>query len=126
MILSLDFSSETPIYLQIRNQVLLAIAGGKLKPGEKLPAIRTLANEAGVNMMTVNKAYQLLKEEGIISIDRRSGAFVSLSRDSKADVLARLSKELELIVSEAKVKGISKAEMRELFNRLLEGMEEEK
>ena len=77
-------------------------------------------------MMTVNKAYQLLKEEGIISVDRRSGAFVSLSHDSKSYALARLSKELELIDSEAKVKGISKAEMQELFNRLLEGMEEEK
>ncbi|HHX74027.1 MAG TPA: GntR family transcriptional regulator [Firmicutes bacterium] len=126
MILALDFSSEVPIYLQIRNQILLAIAKGILQPGEKLPAIRALANEAGINMMTVNKAYQLLKQEGLISIDRRSGAVVSLPCDSRDKTLARLAAELELIMAEAKVKGISKTEMQELFNRLSREMEEER
>ena len=67
MLIALDFSSDTPIYLQIRNQIVLGIAEGNLQPGERLPSIRTLSNEAGVNMMTVNKAYQLLKQEGYIA-----------------------------------------------------------
>lgn len=74
MLLQLDFSSDLPIYLQIRNQIVLGIASGALVPGERLPTIRTLADEAGVNMMTVSKAYQLLKQEGYIRTDRRSGA----------------------------------------------------
>ena len=77
MLLQLDFSSDLPIYLQIRNQIVLGIASGALVPGERLPTIRTLADEAGVNMMTVSKAYQLLKQEGYIHTDRRSGAVVS-------------------------------------------------
>ena len=76
MILTLDFSSEVPIYLQIRNEIVLGVADGRLKPGEKLPTIRALADEAGVNTMTVNKAYALLKSEGVIVADRRSGARV--------------------------------------------------
>ena len=74
MLLQLDFTSDVPIYQQIRNQVVLAIASGRLDPGDKLPTIRTLAEEAGINMMTASKAYQLLKQEGYIPTDRRSGA----------------------------------------------------
>ena len=60
MLLHLDFASDVPIYLQIRNQVVLGIAEGKLQTGEKLPTIRALSEECGINMMTVSKAYQLL------------------------------------------------------------------
>ena len=67
MLLRLDFSSGVPIYQQIRNQVVVSIASGELEPGEKLPTIRALAEEAGINMMTASKAYQLLKAEGYIT-----------------------------------------------------------
>ena len=63
MLLRLDFASGVPIYQQIRNQVVSAIASGQLAPGEKLPTIRALAEETGINMMTASKAYQLLKSE---------------------------------------------------------------
>lgn len=77
MILNFNFSSKVPIYIQLRNQVVIGIAEGKLKPGEKLPTIRRLAAESGINMMTVSKAYQLLKEEGYILTDRRLGTVVA-------------------------------------------------
>ena len=60
MILNFDFASNVPLYMQLRNQVVIGIAEGKLLPGEKLPTIRALAEESGINMMTVSKAYQLL------------------------------------------------------------------
>ena len=59
MLLQLDFNSERPIYQQIRDQIVVGIAQGVLSPGEKLPTVRALADEAGVNMMTVSKAYQI-------------------------------------------------------------------
>lgn len=71
MLLKLDFSSDAPIYQQIRDQVVKAIASGHLVPGDKLPTIRTLAEETGINMMTASKAYQLLKTEGYITTGRR-------------------------------------------------------
>ena len=76
MLLQLDFNSDVPIYQQIRNQIVLGIAQGGLEPGQRLPTIRALAEEAGINMMTVSKAYQLLKQEGYIQTDRRLGATV--------------------------------------------------
>lgn len=77
MIIELDMSSSTPIYVQLRNQIVKGIGKGALKTGEKLPTVRQLASDAGVNTMTVNKAYQILKNEGFIRTDRRLGAFVS-------------------------------------------------
>ena len=73
-----DFSGDAPIYQQIRDQVVAAIASGELRPGERLPTIRALAEECGINMMTVSKAYQLLKAEGYITTGRRDGAVVRL------------------------------------------------
>ena len=61
MIIELDMSSSTPIYVQLRNQIVKGIGKGELKTGEKLPTIRQLASDAGVNTMTVNKAYQILE-----------------------------------------------------------------
>lgn len=65
MIIELDMSSSTPIYVQLRNQIVKGIGKGELNTGEKLPTVRQLASDAGVNTMTVNKAYQILKNEGI-------------------------------------------------------------
>mgnify|MGYP000092738006 len=56
MIIELDMSSSTPIYVQLRNQIVKGIGKGELKTGEKLPTVRQLASDAGVNTMTVNKA----------------------------------------------------------------------
>ena len=67
MIIRINELSDIPIYMQIRNQIVIGIAEDKLKPGEKLPTIRALAEESGINMMTVSKAYQLLKQEGYIN-----------------------------------------------------------
>ena len=76
MILKLNMSSETPIYVQLRNQIVLGISDGRLAPGEQLPTVRALSEEIGINSMTVSKAYTLLKQEGYIYTDRRSGARV--------------------------------------------------
>lgn len=77
MVIELDFASDTPIYVQLRNQIVKGIGKGELKAGEKLPTVRQLAFDAGVNTMTVNKTYQILKAEGFIKTDRRLGAFVA-------------------------------------------------
>lgn len=70
MIIELDMSSSTPIYVQLRNQIVKGIGKGELKTGEKLPTVRQLASDAGVNTMTVNKAYQILKNEDLsVQID---------------------------------------------------------
>lgn len=116
MILSFDFSSPTPIYLQIRNQIVMGIAKGELLPGERLPTIRNLASESGINMMTVSKAYQVLKNEGHILIDRRRGAIIAPHQRQ------RISKyyigELEKTILELKLAGMPKEEFMQLCQQL--------
>ena len=114
MILNFDFHSDVPIFMQIRNQIVIGIAEGKLKPGEQLPTIRALADEAGINMMTVSKAYQILKQEGYITADRRSGARVAL-KDDKA-VNEKTMQQLRLAISELRLSGMKEEEILSLVS----------
>lgn len=76
MILSIDLASEVPIYQQLRDQIVTAIASGELRDGDSLPATRQLGADLGVNFHTVNKAYDLLRREGLLRINRKTGAVV--------------------------------------------------
>lgn len=118
MFLTFDFSSDTPLYLQIRNQVVIGIAQGQLAPGEKLPTIRALAEESGINMMTVSKAYQILKSEGYITTDRRSGAVIAPRKEAVAseENLAAL----KLALSELRLSGMSTRDAMALCKKLYE------
>ena len=118
MLLKLDFADETPIYLQIRNQIVLGIASSELKPGEKLPPIRTLATETGVNTMTVNKAYQLLKQEGYLITDRRLGAMINPARVPEQHPPLTGHPALKLLISELYVDGVSKEELLAACSKL--------
>lgn len=79
MLLEIDEQSEQPIYQQLIDQIIVGIAKGELVPNESLPSIRQLANEIGVNMMTVSKAYNKLKQSGYIVTDRRNGTKIAQS-----------------------------------------------
>ena len=118
MLLTFDFSSPGPLYMQLRNQIVIGIAEGKLQPGEKLPTIRALAEESGINMMTVSKAYQLLKQEGYIQTDRRSGATVA--GGSSVPVSQDTLNALRLNISELRLSGLSKEKIMELCEKLYE------
>lgn len=122
MLLKLDFGDDTPIYMQIRNQIVLGIANGELKPGEKLPPIRTLAIETGVNNMTVNKAYQLLKQEGYLITDRRLGAMINPTRvpDKHPPLIEHPA--LKLLLSEFYVDGVTKEELLAACNKLYDDL----
>ncbi len=108
MIIELDMSSDIPIYVQLRNQIVKGIGKGELKADEKLPTVRQLAADAGVNTMTVSKTYQILKKEGFIRTDRRLGAFVADNIDMNKDFCEKLEAELELLSAEACITGMDK------------------
>lgn len=73
MFIKIDFTSDMPIYEQIKNQIIEAVARGELQNGDSLPSIRDLASEIGVNMHTVAKAYNELKDMGLIAINKSMG-----------------------------------------------------
>ena len=84
----------------------MGIAEGKLTPGEKLPTIRALADESGINMMTVSKAYQMLNNEGYIVTDRRKGTLIS-NKAKESPVKEETLKELRVIISELQLSELS-------------------
>lgn len=118
MLISLDMSSDIPIYVQLRNQIVTGIGKGELKAGESLPSVRQMARDAGINNMTVNKTYQILKAEGFIEIDRRKGATVCPVQKTEGRFREKLEAELELLSAEACLKGMPKEE----FLRICEEM----
>ena len=119
MLLKLDFGSDQPIYMQIRNQIVLGIAQGQLRPGERLPTIRALAEECGINMMTASKAYQLLRQEGYITADRRAGTVVA-SGKTPARPQSETVEGLRLRLGALRLAGLSVEEAMDLCRKLYE------
>lgn len=118
MIWRFDFQSEVPLYMQIRNQVVLSISQGELKPGDKLPTIRALSDESGINMMTISKAYQLLKTEGYVKTDRRSGTVVTEKSDA-AEPTEQMTHQLRLVLAELRLHGLPDSKILTLCEQLL-------
>ena len=116
MIIKIDEYSDVPIYMQIRNQIVMGISSGELKGGEQLPTVRALAMEIGINTMTVSKTYQLLKQEGYIMTDRKNGARVRQSISQSGEMTEANLNELKRIVSEARLSGVSKERLKNIID----------
>lgn len=80
------FDANSPIYLQIMDEIKLRIAKGELKPGDKVPAVRELALTAGVNPNTMQKALSELEREGVLYSQRTSGRFVAEQESGQTDI----------------------------------------
>ncbi|MBE5927297.1 MAG: GntR family transcriptional regulator [Lachnospiraceae bacterium] len=109
MFISIDFNSDEALYMQLRNQIIVGIATEMLKEGETLPSVRQLADNIGINMHTVNKAYSVLRQEGFVKLDRRKGAVVSLDID-KLKAIDEMTKDMRVVIAKAICKDISKEE----------------
>ena len=118
MVISINDASEIPIYQQIRNQIVLGISDGRLA---QLPTVRALAEEIGINSMTVSKAYTLLKQEGYIYTDRRSGARVRQEFETNKELSEKSRELLRQIISEAKVSGMTQTEFFDLCKHIYKG-----
>ncbi len=73
----LDSSSGVPFYRQIIDQVLLAVADGRVAPGAQLPTVRQLAVDLSINLNTVAKAYREMEIRGIVETQQGTGTFVA-------------------------------------------------
>ena len=118
MIIKIDFNSNEAIYMQLRNQIVIGIAQDRIKDGESLPSVRQLADELGVNMHTVNKAYALLKNDGYLKLDRRRGAVVCVSLETKSQHLETMNIGMRMMVAEAICKDISLDEMHQIIEKM--------
>lgn len=117
MIIEIDFQSDEAIYMQLRNQIIMGIATSTLREGDTLPSVRQLADDIGINMHTVNKAYAVLRQEGFVTIDRRRGAVVSLEVDKK-QALTEMKRKLRVALAKASCHNITRMEVHGLVDEI--------
>lgn len=122
MFIEIDFQSDEAIYQQLCRQIVIGIATNALKEGESLPSVRSLADEVGINMHTVNKSYSILKDEGFLTVDRRRGAVVYVNRE-KVDGEADLRESLKVALAKASVRKIPRERIHELIDEICEEYE---
>ena len=117
MILKIDFNSEEALYVQLCNQIIMGIATEMLHEGDSLPSVRQLADEIGINMHTVNKAYAVLRQEWFLRLDRRRGAVVALDMD-KLRALNEMKQNLALIIARGICKDVTRSEVHALVDQI--------
>jgi GntR family transcriptional regulator len=120
--LSLDESTGVPLYRQIIRQIENAILSGKLKPGDRLPTIRSLAVELKINPNTIARAYSEMELLGIVATQVGSGTYVPDLKAPKEN--GRLSEKIEEAVAgflrEMSALGLDREEVIELIRNFEE------
>lgn len=117
MVFTVSQSSGQPIYAQIVQQVRHAVEMGVLKPGDALPAIRTLAERLVVSPNTVVRAYSELEQGGVIALRQGSGAYVSSPprARSRTDRHRGAQERVRLLVQRLQDEGFSDDEIQRFF-----------
>lgn len=121
MIIEIDFNSSEAIYIQLRNQIVLGIAKEEIKEGESLPSVRQLAEQLGVNMHTVNKAYAILRQEGYVTMDRRKGAVISITLQNPS--ANTMQPAMKMLVAEAICREMTREDLMQLISELYDEFE---
>ncbi len=119
---------ELPIYRQLMRQITDAIAGGRLRPGDKLSSQRELAEQLVISPLTVKKAYDELEREGLIRSERGRGTFVNAgaSKVSAPEQLERLREAARGLLSRAHLGGVPYADLLSLLEELHAELESER
>jgi GntR family transcriptional regulator len=116
----LDSGSGVPFYRQVIDQVLLAVADGRLRPGERLPTVRQLAVDLSVNLNTIARAYREMEIRGIVETQQGTGTFVAHRKAEKKTAERRkaLERLVDQALSSAAAQGFATEELAEaLFDR---------
>ena len=119
MYFEIDFNCDEAFYVQLYHQIIIGIATSRLQEGDTLPSVRQLADEVGINMHTVNKAYSLLKQEGYIRLDRRYGAVIAVDAD-KLKAMEDMKQGLLVLLAKGSCKNITREEVHQLIDEIYE------
>ena len=116
-----NLDSSRPIYLQIIERVQMDIITGRYQPGDKLPSVRDLAQEAAVNPNTMQKALSELERSGLIYSQRTSGRFITKDKELIHQMKKELAAaEVSAFVAHMKQLGITPEEIRQLLAETIE------
>lgn len=122
---TVNFGSRIPVYQQLYDDVVRLASLGILKSHTKLPPVRTLATELGINPNTVQKAYKMLEMDGYIYSTVGRGSFISEKLGQSEAEKIEAEKELKKAVSNAYKKGVQKEEMIAIIDDTISGGEGE-
>ena len=118
---NVNLRSAVPVYEQIENFVLFAIASGDLKVGDKLPPVKVLAQRLGVNFNTVTKSYRDLEIMGLIVARRGMGCFIKKGAHARVreSCRTRIVTRIFEVVQETKASGFSKQQLSGIISESL-------
>ena len=119
MLESINMQSNVAVFAQIENEVRFAIASGALRPGDKLPTVRAVAEKLDINPNTVAKAYRDLEIMGLVYTRRGMGIFIRDGVESKCqsecerDIISKMHE----VVAEAKAAGMKESDIKSIAKK---------
>lgn len=122
MFITLNPESDVPVFQQIHDEIVLAIAHGQLSDGDKLDPVRRVAKDIGINPATVKKAYDLLVSEGLVETAGRFGSIVRPGARTAAQE-KQLEEQLSRVVALARAQGFSPDELHARLSSTLNDLE---
>ncbi|MGT2749878.1 GntR family transcriptional regulator [Streptococcus orisasini] len=116
------FNEKSPIYLQIANHIKMQIISQEIKPGQQLPTVRDLAEEAGVNPNTMQRAFTSLEQEEMVFSVRTSGRFVTENLQLIEEERSKLAQlELKNFIDKMTKIGFSKDSLTAILDQYIKG-----
>lgn len=120
---TINYQSPTPVYKQLYENVIRLVSFGALKPNDKLPPVRTLAGELGINPNTVSKAYSMLENDGYIYSAVGRGSFISENFGSREAEKIEVKKVIKNNLQTAFGFGVKRDEVLEILDEVYIGGE---
>lgn len=120
----LDYHSRTPIYEQIKEQIVLDISRGVLKKDDQLPSLRQLSAQLSLNINTVKRALSELEAQGVIYTIAGKGVFVSGDKESQNIYLQQSLDAVKASLLNAKAMGVEREQIEGLLNELFKGVDD--
>ena len=119
----LDYHSRTPIYEQIKEQIVLDINRGVLKKDDQLPSLRQLSSQLGININTVKRALSELEAQGVIYSVAGKGIFISGNAESQNIYLEQSLDAVKNALITAKQMGASEEKVAAILKEVFKGVE---
>jgi GntR family transcriptional regulator len=122
MFLRIEKGSAAPISRQIAQQIASLCASGNLSPGQRLPSVRELARDLGVNQNTILRVYERLVREGLLEMRHGQGTFVALGAQAQASPgqQEHLADEFRQLARQALALGLSGDDVHDLLSTALD------
>ena len=125
MFFEIDPYSQVPLYLQLTQQIKQAVVNGQAEIGQALPSVRILASDLGVNMHTVNKAYNMLVDEGVLRKNQQGYSIYLNKVQLEAPIYQiELKERLRTLMIDGFVHGVTQAEFTQWANDIAQELKQ--